>query len=234
MKARSRLDVLRRMLREAGEGQYSVIPLFNQADRQHGQLVKLEGTVRRAVKILVDSDRGRPANRDIATRLGIGHYYELELFPSDSQNNPVVFCVRDLPPGFPVGLIDGERVRVAGFFFKSWAYRPQGTPSGENRSGSSSARALQVAPLLIGREPTWLKRASVAESPYVGILTGGLFVLVLLVIWVALWRLNRGDREFQRKVLLKRHAMGDGASLSELEVSDKSQDDLGDSMPREP
>ncbi len=100
-----------------GKRHYSVVPLFNKPDTQRGRLVMLSGVAKRTLRIPV-------SDADVVERFGIRHYYELYVYTDDSQDNPVVFCVRKLPEGMPAG--DGpdysEYVEVAGFFFKTWAY----------------------------------------------------------------------------------------------------------------
>ena len=133
---RRRLQMAREVQARAAEGRYSVAPLFNDADNQVGELVAFDGTAA--------ASRGstwtiRPtAPSDVARRFGIDHYYEIDVFTDDSQNNPIVFCARELPPGLTIGDRLHEPVRIAGFFFKSWSFRsrratlqmPRSTPAG--------------------------------------------------------------------------------------------------------
>src|SRR5690606_3536601 len=96
-----RVAVLQKAEKEAQAGRYSVYPLFNLADEQHGQLVLLQGVARRAIRVEVANPRDPESNRDIITRFGIDHYYEVAIFTKDSADNPIIVCVRELPPGFP-------------------------------------------------------------------------------------------------------------------------------------
>jgi hypothetical protein len=187
-------------LRARGKDHYSVEPLFNDPAGQRGNLVVLSGTVRRAVRVRVDDP-------DIVERFGIDHYYELYLFTDDSQGNPLVFCVRELPAGMPAGDEPhyGESVRVAGFFLKSWSYRPGG--GGDAHPG----RARQLAPLLVGREPVWYPPPESSASILVGAVAGGVFLLILLGLWLAAWQLRRGDRQFRCRIRRRREP-GDGAA----------------------
>ncbi len=73
------------------------------------------GEALRAVRVRVDDP-------DVVRRFGIRQYYEIEVVTPDSQNNPLVVCVAELPEGLPLGDKIHESVRVAGFFLKSWAY----------------------------------------------------------------------------------------------------------------
>ena len=185
-------------LRHSGDESFSVVPLFNQPAEQHGRLVALSGTAREVSRIRVEDE-------DIQTRFGIDHYYQLFLFTDDSQGNPLVFCVRELPPEMPTGKGPqfGEHVTVAGFFFNTWAYR-------------SRQQTGQLAPLLIGRQPVWQPRQGVSSNPVVGVIAGAVFVLLLLGIWLAMWRYSRGDKRFHDQTLAKQLASDSDVSLDEL------------------
>ncbi|MBN1587988.1 MAG: hypothetical protein JW888_00570 [Pirellulales bacterium] len=178
----------RRQLAERGDGCYSVVPLFNDPARQHGKLVMFSGTVRRALRVRVEDP-------DIRRRFGIDHYFELSLFPRDSQGNPLVFCVLDVPKNMPLG--DGpeysEPVTVAGFFLKSRAYR-----SALVCAAADGNAPLQLAPLLIGSEPVWGGRSTTDAMSIWGAVGGVMFVLILVGIWLWLLVRSRADRRFRQ------------------------------------
>ncbi|MBX3413668.1 MAG: hypothetical protein KF708_13340 [Pirellulales bacterium] len=183
----------------------SVAPLFNDADRQHGRLVALEGTARRVVPIRIEEP-------DLRERFGLDHYYEMEVFTDDSQGNPLVFCLLELPERFPQGDRLAERVRVPAFFFKTWAYRPAG---GEEKR-------MQLAPLLVGRSAHWLRPADRSRSTSLGLIVGGLFVAGLAGVWLAIWWAGQTDRRATAKLRSRRLA----ESLSaDLEKADQSGSD---------
>ena len=119
-------------LKRKDADEFSVEPLFNDAAKQRGRLVVLTGYTRRAIKVRVEDP-------DVVARFGIKHYYELEMFTADSQQNPITFCVRELPRGMSTseGSQATEDIRVAGFFFKTWAYRVP-TPSDESKSPAAA------------------------------------------------------------------------------------------------
>jgi len=153
---------------------------------------------------------------DIRQRFGIDHYYNIYLFTEDSQSNPVVFCVRELPPGMPTGDAPqyAEYVEVAGFFFKTWAYRVPSIALGPD--SPEGGRRMQLAPLLIGARPVWFPRETPADNALIGAIAGGLFVVTLIGIWLALWAYGRGDRKFHRRALARQFAMDSGISLDEI------------------
>lgn len=226
---RRRLQLAREVVDRASDGRYSVAPLFNDAENQAGQLVVVDGVARRAVCVGVSTDT---AASDIERRFGIDHYWELDVFTDDSQNNPLVFCVRELPAGFPTGESIREPVRVAGFFFKSWRFGSRRGGHDETGSGESDGvGALQFAPLLIGRGPIWLQAPTNDAAAYAAWFAGVAFVVVVAAIWAAGWWLARGDRRFQERTLARRFALPDGQSLDGMDVgSDAMSSEEHDQM----
>jgi len=212
-----RRALLSRSIEAAGEGTFSVFPLFNLAEEQHGRLVMLEGEARRAIEIKVAGAGGHAdSNRDIVQRFGIESYYEVEIFTKDSQNNPIVFCVHRLPEEFPVGEDIREHVRIPGFFFKTWAYHTREGP-GED-AGSGRGNRQQLAPLLIGPELIWVQPEEKAGNSLLGLISGGLFVLALLAICTWVWLYRRSDDEFHKKAIAKRYEVEGNQSLEDLDL----------------
>jgi hypothetical protein len=207
-------------------GKFSVAPLFNQPEEQFGRLMVLEGVARRAIYVDVGADRDPVANRDVRDRFGIDHYYEVDIFTDDSQNNPIVFCVRHLPAGFPTGETISERVRLAGFFFKTWAFRSRRTTERAGEGGPAN-RPRQLAPLLVAREPTWLQAPTPASNRVAGLIAGGLFLLALVVVWLGVLAWGRSDRRFRRQVIEKLYSPEAGMSLDDLHLGVTGQDGEG-------
>jgi hypothetical protein len=160
-------------LRAQGQERTSVVPLFNEPASQRGRLVLLSGTARDVLRVDVP-------DRDVRERFGIDHYYQVHLFTEDSQGNPLIICVRQLPPGMPVGSGPqyAEYVTVAGFFFNTWAYRRQ-----PEESDPSGKPVWQLAPLVIARELTWHPREEPSAGLWVSVLAGVVFLVVLAAIW---------------------------------------------------
>ena len=214
---RARLQMAHEVQSRAAKGRYSVAPLFNDAKNQVGELVTLDGTARRVTRIDVGQSPDGTTS-DVARRFGIDHYYEIDLFTDDSQNNPLVFCVRELPPGFPIG--DGlhEPVRLAGFFFKSWSFQSRRAALPAAPDGAPNAADLrQIAPLVIGRSPILLEQPEASVSRSIGLIAASLFVLLLAAIWVAGWWLARDDRRFVATTLAKQYSLAEGESLNDLD-----------------
>ncbi len=187
---RKELAEIQRELPRIDAGQCDVAPLFNDPGAQHGRLVVLRGTVRRAIPVYIE-------DRETVERVGIDHYYQLEMFTDDSQGYPLIVCVRELPPGMPTGDGLSEEIRVAAFFFKQWSYRSEA----QSTAAGAKPAPRRLAPLLVGLEPVWYRQATTATNPYAAAIAGGLFILVLAGICLMVWRSGRGDRRFRDRFL---------------------------------
>lgn len=156
-----------------------VVPLFNDPDSQAGRLVMIEGDARRAVEIRVD-------NPEIMQKFNIKKYYEIAVFTDDSQGNPLICCVLHVPADMPLGEDIVAPVRVAGFFFKSWAY-PRGNANGTHAQE-------QLAPLVIGREARLLKQTNSSTDTTIHLLVVGIVLMIGIgIVWAA-WRTGRSSR----------------------------------------
>ncbi len=107
------------------------VQLFKQSDDYRGELVSVQGSIRRAFKLQA------PQNE-----YGIKDYYQTWFWPAD-KDFPMVVYFLDLPAGFPTGMTLHEDVSIVGFYFKRWAYK--------------AADDIRTAPLLLGKIPTWHK-----------------------------------------------------------------------------
>ena len=206
----------RRALERAEQNCDDVVPLFNDPAAQRGKLFVLSGEALRAVEIRVDDP-------DIVERFGIDHYYEIEIITADSQNNPIVFCVAELPPDMPLGESIHQGVRIAGFFLKSWAFDSRKSAAGGSPPGQKKHR--QLAPLLIAKTVRVLKTPT-AQPPST-ILPACLVVLVVMGA-ALMWYVRRGDWRALAK------AMGNEASLPTRIAFDPSQDASDNSASGDP
>ena len=201
----------REELAETGASNFSVVPLFNRPQTQQGRLVELRGAARRIVPV-------RVSEAEVKNRFGIEQYYQVYLFTEDSQDNPLVFCLRELPEGLPTG--DGpdfgEELSVPGFFFKTWSYPI-------SAAGSDGQPQRQLAPLLIGKSAVWYPaRAPARLSPTAKLVGTGLIILVLGVVWWIFRQFARGDREFANRVRRRRSSEIASIQWDALDSSDKS------------
>ena len=198
--ALKRADTAELVHRKRGDTD-DVAPLFNEPDAQKGRLVALEGTAKRAIEVLVDDP-------EVTRRFGFDRYYEVEIFTDDSQSNPIVFCVLNLPADMPRGEDITANVRIVGFFLKAWAY-PRGGGGGESRE-------LQVAPLLIARE---LGYRPLAASDSTGWIVGGLFIAGLVAVSWLMWRSARRDTQVGRRMFERKYRPGEDVELGDLDLS---------------
>jgi hypothetical protein len=167
------LEEAKHQLATEGQAFTSVVPLFNEAEKNRGRLVLLRGTAREVLRVDVP-------DRDIRARFGITYYYQIHLFTEDSQGNPLVVCVREVPSKMPTGSgpTYGEMVTVAGFFFNTWAYRRQ-----PDEGANSKEPVWQLAPLIIGREVVWHPRETPSPGPWILLIAAGVFLILLGTIW---------------------------------------------------
>jgi hypothetical protein len=115
---------------------------------------------------------------DVRQRFGINRYYELAMFTDDSQSNPLIFCVLEVPPEMPLGEDVFVRGRVAGFFLKSWAYPRGNGPQVEGKVKQ------QLAPMVLGREARIFTRQPTLYDRLTG---SGAVVAVVLALSGILW-----------------------------------------------
>ena len=145
-------------------------------------------------------------DQELRDRFGLDHYYEVDVFvplgnlqvrlgkgPPDEtpviQNDfPVTCCVRQLPADLPVGENVHVPVRLAGFFFKLWAYRSEYV-------SNVNPQQRQLAPLLIAAQPT-VREPPVPGSPYLAWLVGTFFLLMTLGLLATAWKFRQSDRRF--------------------------------------
>lgn len=152
---------------QAALGLSSVAPLFLEPAESAGQLVRIEGTARRAVRIVADEQ-----NVDQAIR----EYYEVEVFTADSQNLPIVCCVARLPQGFPVGDAIRAGVRLEGVFFKLWRYRSRKTAE---TAGETAVPEHSYTPVVLAGSVTWLQQA-LAPERWWGLAIGCIIFVIVM------------------------------------------------------
>lgn len=161
-------------LRRGSVGQISYAQLFKQADVYRGKLVTIRGTANDVHWVQA------PANS-----YGIERYWVYWLRPAGGPNSPILVYSLHKPEGFPfVEAADSGRgkmpaiedVEFTGFYFKRYAYQGQG--------------GLFTAPMLLAREPVWLKSSLSASgdlpSPitFLAVASGLALLATGLAVWV--------------------------------------------------
>ncbi|TWU27818.1 hypothetical protein [Bythopirellula polymerisocia] len=174
---------------QAQHGLSSVVPLFLAPEGQVGELVRLEGIARRAVRIV---EQAELEDGNLNERFD---YYELELFTRDSQNLPVIGCVTQLPAGFPLGDEIREQVRLEGVFFKSWRYRSRKLV---DSNGETSRQQQRYTPVVLAGNVTWIQSVS-DRSSWWGPIAGIGFLIILAVAWASFFAHWRNDRSPRAK-----------------------------------
>jgi hypothetical protein len=163
--------------------------LFSEPERHRGQVVHLEGRLKRIVRY----DPPKSTLLD-----GLKDQYEGWMFdPENLGANPVCLVFTHLPAGLEPG--DKLNVSVAfdGYFFKRYRYR-------------SAEGKVRDAPLLIGhtvvvRQPS--RESSEGEGMFSGLLmtSAWVFITGTIVVGVGLfWWYRRNDRALQDRLTAAR------------------------------
>ena len=202
---------------------FDLAPILQQPEQHHGDLFTLVGMARRVTRVVVSDD-------DIQQRLGIDHYYQIDLFvplgkkqvvrlghtdtaqesPTFANSYPVTACVRSLPPGLRAGENLRQEIRISAIYFKLWAYHSQFVSSFDQRQ-------LQVGPMVIGRQPILIRRAS-SSNRLAGVGVAVVFLITLGATWIWMWRCRREDARFAKRRLGHRTLSPHDKSLDELEI----------------
>ena len=160
-------------LQHGSAGSVGYAQLYKQSESYRGKLVTVRGAAHDVYWVEA------PTNA-----YGIKRYWVYWLRPEGGPNSPILVYALDKPQGFPsIDIADSGRskmptiedVEFTGFFFKRYAYEAQG--------------GIYTAPMLLAREPVWIKgafsgRASL-PSPitFLAVASG----LALLAIGLAVW-----------------------------------------------
>ena len=182
------------------------IDLLQSPTKHRGRLYTVTGTARRAIRVAVDDP-------DIVERLGITHYYEIEVFdararvevqrPGNNQNAvfnsyPLVFCTRTIPDWMPTGDVVHQDVTMTGVYLKLWSYRSGFLSKSQRRN--NEREQLQISPLLIAKSPDRAP-ATATSNPTADLAVGIGFGVILALLSLFVWRSNRGDRRFRERTL---------------------------------
>lgn len=196
-------DCLRR-----SEGPLDLPPLLAAPETQSGRLLTLSGVARRVQEVPV-------TEAVLQRRLGIDHYYEIDIFvplgnlevrldaghrgapPAVFQNEfPLTCCVRRLPDGLPIGADVHQPVKIAGFFFKLWAYRSEFVARADEQQ-------RQLAPLFIANT-AWVLEPPPGRHDSLAWLVGSCFFTAAAALLIAAWRYRRSDQRFAEAMRKRR------------------------------
>lgn len=195
-------------LKELKVDPFDLAAMLQRPDALLGQAFSCSGTARRVQRVTVPEQ--------FRERLGLDHYYEIDLFvPLDNQairltpapgekeaptftdGFPTTFCVAKLPADFEIGENVHQQVQLKGVFFKLWAYQ-------SDYIKKFNPNLRQPSPLLMGLEPRLLPAAQGPSwGPWTPTVVMFAIIIGVMTIWFATWRMMRGDKKFERKVLRK-------------------------------
>jgi hypothetical protein len=163
-------------------------PLFVEPSLHRGELLRLRGVAVRIQRVSV---------ADAATQklLSQDHYFQVDLFTSDSQDNPLVACVTELPEGLAAGnSMIRQPIELSAYFYKLWQY-PTPLEPGEATSRANQQIAMQSAPLCIGKTIRLLATGERRESGNSALILAVLG-LGILGVGMLLWVTQQADRDF--------------------------------------
>jgi hypothetical protein len=208
-------------------------PLFQSPEQQVGELMTFVGTARRISKVECDPD--------IRRRLGLSHYYQVDVFipldnsqirlgrkedtaageeaPIFTNSFPFTLCVAKLPQGMKETQEMNEQIRFTAFFYKLWTYKTVYM----NQFGSEKK---QIGPMLIGKQFELVEPKVWPLRPYLGTIFGVLFLVALVGMWYGLWRNFQADEEFQRTTLSRSYEVPGGKSLNEVGIEEGVEPDF--------
>lgn len=157
-------------LQQQSAGLLGYASLFKQPEAYRGKLVTVRGRAEAAYQM--------PAPKNDC---GVKEYWIFWLLPEGGPASPIVVYSLEKPEGFPsidfseLGkkkMPSLEDVEFTGYFLKRYAYQGQG--------------GIYTAPLLLAKEPVWLKESGVVRAlPSLGFVVGIVGVLALFATGLA-------------------------------------------------
>jgi hypothetical protein len=149
-------------LKQASTGPVGFVQLYEQMDIYRGQLVTIDGVIKRAFEVQAEKNE-----------FGIEKYYQLWFFPDGGPISPMVIYALELPPEFPLSQVKDdeiqnitENISLTGFAFKNWIY--------------GAKDRIESAPLLLAKSFNWKRPVVVEEKPISLWLIGSIIVATAL------------------------------------------------------
>lgn len=185
---------------QAARHDLSYLQLFRQPEKYRGQIVRINGRMKRVRKDEIADPRAEPgrtvdAAMDKARQAGVRYLYEGWLFNDDFGPNPVCCVFSELPEGLPVAERMEVSVGFAGYFFKRYRYKAGDTPG---------ANQFRDAPLLVGKVVQVSAKAAAEEDEawgkpllplFLSLLGGSVAFVVFLTLWF-----RRDDSRVRRRL----------------------------------
>ena len=128
----------------------------------------------------------------------------LEVNGRKQTSFPIVCCMRELPPGMPSGERINDRVRVAGFGFKRYAYTFEELRPDETGRVPEELGRRQTT-LLIGPQPAWSPPPTEAATQPIWVIAAiaaavALSAMLGLGLIYGNWSLNRSIRRSREEL----------------------------------
>lgn len=180
-------------MQQFGREDISYAHLFTQPATYRGEVVKLEGQLRRIRKFEA------PATMKDK---GIPYLYEGWIFYKSLGANPFCILFTELPKGFRVAEEMEVDVKFAGYFYKKYRYTPADQPTGRKNY-------KREAPLLIGHAIVTAEGGQAIypdERPdtnwaktFLPLFVGAIFSVVVGVFLLMIWT-RRADRVIHKRL----------------------------------
>ncbi|MFW6169286.1 MAG: hypothetical protein ACODAD_02270 [Planctomycetota bacterium] len=204
--------------------------LLQHPERLHGKALRVPGSVQRITRVVVEEE-------DIAQRYGIRYYYQLDVLvslddvevrletdrrgkagPVYRTHFPFTCCALSIPDQWQrfVGKEQaGPHAVLHGFFYKLWSYS-------NPYVSSFDPTQRQPSPMLIVHAPKPTEGVKNTNGS-VNIVIGLGFLMVLALIWLTIWWLNRADRQHASPLLQERFSPAN-PNFEHLQEGDESVD----------
>ena len=190
-------DVPVAAMAKAANRELTYVHIWEQPDRYRGQVVHLEGKLRKLVKTEADK---------ALRNEGIKAYYEGWIFAADDITKSYPYCVlfTEVPAGITTGAKLDYQVACDAYFFKIYKYQ-------------AANKEVHLAPLLVGRTVRLIRGPDVEtpapaeEGPLVDLkrllpyVVGGTVISVIVLGIVLFFFFRFSDNVMQEKLKLARN-----------------------------
>ena len=191
------LDILRRTsshdILDRSKGKIPFAQLFRQTDDFRGQLITVNGTIRRVHQV--------PAAQN---EIGIETYWQCWIRPTDGSNSPIVAYMLELPDGLEEGMDLRQSADITGFCFKRWAY--------------NSATGPRIAPIVLAKSAVLRQSAASFERPAMSASTRRIVTILAAIAGVTIaglavlasnWKRKRFEQHEREEVAHLSAELGD-------------------------
>ena len=178
--------------------------LYERPRDEYGNFFYLRGTAKEVIPIRVE-------DKDVTSRFGITHYYQISMFTLESADNPIIVLTTKLPKGMKPGKDAGYRedIVVPAFFFNLWGF-----PSVD----AEGKAVTRLTPLFMGGTPVLLPPNAPMRAFWVEMILMIVLMTGLLSISIYLLFMERREKQL-RKEFLKREELPEGEVFDETKIN---------------